>query len=279
MATAHDFLEVAERRLHRIRIGADRGWARLAIAHGYGDHAGRYLDFMNWMAGRGVSCQAIDFHGQGTSSGRHGAISRWEDYVDDLGAICAKSAWDGDDTPLFVLGHSHGGLVVLAAGIGGKLNCAGVILSAPFLAIGMNVPWWRLAVARVGSVIAPSIRVRTGVGGLALSRDETKVAETRADPLCTGVGTPRWFVSMRRVQAEVCARAGEFRIPLLMLVAGADSVADSAASIDFFRRAGSNVKTLKEYPEHRHELLREIGREAIFAEIRGWMETLKGTGA
>src|SRR5688500_19660371 len=89
--------------------------ARLAVVHGYGDHAGRYVELMTWLAGRGVGCHAFDFRGHGRSTGRRGFVRRWEEHLDDLRAFLDLPELRHDspgDPPLFVLGHSHGGLVV-----------------------------------------------------------------------------------------------------------------------------------------------------------------------
>ena len=98
--------------LHRRAVVAPSpAFARLAILPGYGDHSGRYVEFMRWMARRGVTCHALDFRGHGLSAGRRGFVRRWDEFLDDLNAFLAQPALAGDG-PLFVLGHSHGGLVV-----------------------------------------------------------------------------------------------------------------------------------------------------------------------
>src|SRR5688500_3489789 len=104
--------------LHRLSItpAADQPVsARLAEVHGYGDHAGRYWELMTWLASRGVACHAFDFRGHGRSTGRRGFVRRWDEHLDDLRAFLDLPALRHDspgDPPLFVLGHSHGGLVV-----------------------------------------------------------------------------------------------------------------------------------------------------------------------
>ena len=67
------------------------------------------------------------------------------------------------------------------------------------------------------------------------------------------------------------AGAGEFRLPLLLLVGDSDPVASPRAAHDFFTRAASEDKTLRIYPDHLHELLRERGRHHIYQHILDWM--------
>src|SRR5438477_11882791 len=69
---------------------ASTAWARLGIVHGYGDHSGRYLHFMNWLAQRGVACHTFDFRGHGRSGGRRGYVARWQEFIHDLRAFLSQ---------------------------------------------------------------------------------------------------------------------------------------------------------------------------------------------
>ena len=113
--------------------------------------------------------------------------------------------------------------------------------------------------------------LRTGLREGSMSGDEAMCRESRADPLIHRVATPRWYYTTLAVQAQVLARAGDFRPPLLCLVGDQDGVADPAAVRAFFAAAGSAEKQLVEYPDGRHELLRDVGREGTFAAVEGWM--------
>src|SRR3954468_8280347 len=115
--------------------------ARMLVFHGYGDHSGRFAHFQRWLATRGVASDAFDFRGHGRSGGKRGFVRRWDEYLDDVQAILAacRPVWSSENLaqlPLFVLGHSHGGLILAAAGIRGVLRedeVAGCIMSGPYL--------------------------------------------------------------------------------------------------------------------------------------------------
>ena len=253
-----------------------QSWARLAIVHGYGDHSGRHVHFMHWLAGRGVACEAVDLRGQGAASGRRGYVRRWEDYLQDVRTLLALPAAAGqEDLPLFVLGHSHGGLIVAAAGIDGPLaqfNVQGCILSAPFFRSRLPAPRKNLLLARLLNPIAPWFGVRTGLLPQWMSSDPAMVCLDQDDPLRCLVATPRWYLGLLRVQRQVMERAERFRLPLLMLIAGADPIADPAAEEQFFQNAGSGDKSRRVYPDHRHEPLREVSRESVFEDVLAWLK-------
>ncbi len=246
--------------------------ARLIVLHGYGDHAGRYSHFLQWMAERGIACHALDFRGHGRSAGKPGAILRWDEYLDDLTHLLAIKELADPSPPLFVLGHSHGGLIAAAAAMRGLLNQArGIILVAPYLQLKMPVPIGKRVMAAVASHLHPTLAIKSGLDGSMLTRDQQMVDDGKNDPYVPGIATPRWFTETNRVQSQVRGAANQFNLPLLLLLPGNDTVADVRASMDFFDTCSSADKTIKHYPDNRHELLREIDRMTTFTNISEWM--------
>jgi alpha-beta hydrolase superfamily lysophospholipase len=249
--------------------------ARLAIVHGYGEHGGRYLHFMRWMAERGIACDAVDLRGQGRAEGRRGFVRRWEDYLDDLNAFLSLLHADHQSgLPLFLLAHSHGALIAAVAGESGMLKAhdiRGVIMTSPYLRNRMAVPLRKILLGRAVSLFVPWTPIAHGMAHEWMTSDPAMLADSAADPLMTSVATPRWYLGHLRAQRRVLARASEFQLPLLVLAAGDEKIADPVISEEFVRAAGSADKTFRLIPEMRHELLRETGREKLFAEIRSWI--------
>jgi lysophospholipase len=105
-----------------------------------------------------------------------------------------------------------------------------------------------------------------------LTRDESIQRATERDPLYNQTATARWFIESKRAQVEVMLRAPEYRWPSLILLGGADPIAAGDASRAFFERAGSADKQLLTYEGFRHEILNEIGRERVFADIDTWLD-------
>jgi lysophospholipase len=268
-------LPVGGFQLHQKNVAPADPWATLAIVHGYGDHAGRYLHFMRWLGERGVASHAIDLRGHGRSTGRRGHVRRWEEYLDDLSAFLAQPAMRSRG-PLFVLGHSHGGLIVAAAVIAGVNRVAGCILSSPYFANRLPVPFYKRAFARVLNPIVPWLRIRTGLSPVMVTHDEKMQKESEVDPLMLRTATPSWYLETRRVQTQIVSEAGRFKLPLLMFIAGDDGIAEPAAADAFFQASGSTDKTLKQWPGMLHEILRERGRESAFDAILDWMRARSG---
>jgi lysophospholipase len=246
--------------------------AELLVLPGYGDHSGRYLPFLTWMAERGVAMRALDFRGHGRAGGRRGHVDRWNDYLDDLTAFEARTGGAEEGLPRFMLGHSHGGLVLAAAVLAGREKAVGCILSAPFFRNTVPVPRSKRVLARVANPFVPWLPVPTGLKSEWMSSDPHLRAEGHRDPLSVPTATPRWFLGALEAQERMMRHAKRFDLPLLVLVGERDPVADPRAAHEFFDRAAARDKTFRVYPNMLHELLRELEREKVYRHILEWID-------
>jgi lysophospholipase len=261
--------------LYRRRVAPEKPIARLAIVPGYGDHSGRYADFMQWMAERGVECHAVDLRGHGLAAGRRGFVNRWTEYLDDLHAFLkslAPSPLSPLPSPLFLLGHSHGGLVAAAAAQQGLSRVAGCILASPFFRGTVPVSPGKKRLAVWANCVLPWVLVSSGLRKEWMSSDPEMLQQSGKDPLVFHLATPRWYLEVLRVQQEVMGRASDVELPLLCLVGEKDPITDPASVREFSEAAGSSDKTIKVYPGQLHELLREAAREETYEEILGWIK-------
>ena len=150
-------------------------------------------------------------------------------------------------------------------------HVAGLILSSPFLRLKMPVPLWKRAAASVLSRLAPSFAMPSDIPMEWISHDKAIVEETRADPLEHQVATPRWFTETLLAQTQVVQRAGSIRIPVVLLYAGDDKIAEAEESERFFERLTVD-KVARRYDGYYHEIFNEIGREAVFEDLESWLE-------
>jgi alpha-beta hydrolase superfamily lysophospholipase len=118
--------------------------------------------------------------------------------------------------------------------------------------------------------------VATGLTSAALTSDPELQTWTDHDPLYGRKTTPRWFDEATRAQGEVMERAREFRAPLLVLAAGADTIADAAASRRFVETVKSKDRQFVLYPGFRHEIFNEVERERPIADAVAWLSARCG---
>jgi alpha-beta hydrolase superfamily lysophospholipase len=227
---------------------------------------------MDWLAERDIESSVFDFRGHGRSAGRRGAVLQWTEYLEDLDVFMAHLEAHGDPKlPLFLLGHSHGGLVAVAAALRGLPQVAGIILSAPYLRRRVHVPLYKDLAGRLLSRFFPAVTLPTGLPRNSMTADEGMLRESEEDTLLLRVASARWYVTAHRTQAEVVARAAELYAPLLVLTGDADPIADPRGAHDLFVQASSASKQFRIYPGFLHEILRERGRETVYSHILTWL--------
>ncbi len=246
--------------------------AVLAVVHGYGEHGGRYGYLVEAVVPLGYAVHVYDLRGHGRSPGRRGHISAFSDYVQDTGAFLqAVGAGEGAEAPVYLLGHSLGGLIAATYVEERPGGLAGLILSSPFLRLRLPVPGVKRLAASALSRLAPARDVGNTLPASGLSHDPEVVAAYTSDPLNHHVATARWAAEVLAAQRAALAAAPRLRLPLLVMYGDADPIADPAATRKLFAAAGSTDKRERCYAGFYHELFNETGRAAVFADLALWL--------
>lgn len=248
--------------------------ARVVFLHGYSDHSGRYLHVFETFASQGLGVHAFDCRGHGRSEGRRGHISSFREYLDDLSTFVARVRAEAGSEPLFLVAHSHGGLIALRWLLDRPSGIRGVVLSSPFLRLGFDPPALKVLAAKVIGRILPALPFGNELVAENLTHDEAFQEETRNDPLYGKVTTPRWFIQVQQVQEEVLRRASEIVTPILILQAGDDQIVSAEASRELFDALGVQDKAFERFEGMHHELYREVEpeRERAMARTVEWIE-------
>ncbi|WP_225414612.1 alpha/beta hydrolase [Stigmatella hybrida] len=259
------------RLLWTLDVPEDAPRAHVLLVHGYGDHMQRYRFVTDALVASGFAVHGFDYRGHGRAEGRRGHCVRWPEYLDDLALAWERVGKAAGTQKRFLLGHSHGGLMVahfLEQGAGGV---AGAVLSAPYFKLALAAPVAKRAGAHVGNWVVPALRIKSGLKPEDLSRDPEVVRMTREDPLYIDTVTPRWFVESSKAQTEALAQANRVTAPIFIFCGSNDGVAAPAGARGFFEAVGASDKKFKEYPGMLHEPLNELGREEVFRDISGWI--------
>jgi alpha-beta hydrolase superfamily lysophospholipase len=246
--------------------------AHVVVVHGYGDHIGRYRSTIDTLAAEGYAVHGFDYRGHGRADGRRGFCERWPDYVDDLAGFWERVRREAGGRKLFLLAHSHGGLMAAhLLGRGGLEGVSGIVLSAPYFKLAITPPTLKVVAARAVGRVLPWMPIKSELTPEHLSRDEAVQQAVRQDPLYNSLVTPRWFIESTQAQAKVMTLASEMKVPLFMLCGAEDGVASVAAGRQFFDAVGSRDKVYKAYPGMRHEPLNEIGKAEVHRDISNWI--------
>ncbi len=255
-----------------------RGWRPdmspetvIAIVHGFGEHSGRYVNIIHHFVPRGYAVYAFDLRGHGRSPGPRGHINSWQEFRGDVVAFLQTVREYEDATPIFLYGHSMGGLIVLDYALHHPEGLRGVIASGPVLA-QPGVSPILLFLSRVLSRVWPTFSMNTRLDATALSRDPDVVAAYQADPLVHSTASARLGTELTRTVELVMSHADAWRVPLLILHGSEDRLAPPEGSRAFFEAVKYADKAYVEYPGGYHEPHNDLQREQVLADIERWIE-------
>ncbi len=243
--------------------------AVVVICHGVNSHGGQYHWAAGQLTGDGLATYALDLRGRGRSDGERFYVEDVADYVSDLAntVTLAKSRHPG--LPVFVLGHSAGGVVSSVYVLDNQAELTGFICES--FAFQVPAPGFALAAIRAISHIAPRLPVLT-LKNEDFSRDPNAVAALNSDPLTAHEVQPAITVAaLVRADERLKAEFPSITLPVLIMHGTADKATVCHGSEFFFQTVGSTDRTLKLYEGHYHDLLNDVGKEQVMGDIREWI--------
>lgn len=243
----------------------------LVNLHGLGDHSGLYPTLVEHFVPRGWVLHAPDLRGNGRSPGRRGHVGAWAEYREDLRRFLELVRREEPGLPLFLLGNSLGGLIVLEYALHHPDGLRGVIAIAPPLG-SLGIPAPLLLAGRVLSRVWPGFTLDTGLDLSGLSRDPSAVETVLADPLFHRRGSARLSTEVEAAAERVRAGAARFPLPVLVLHGSDDRMVFPDGSRAFVAAVGHRDKTFREYPGGYHVLLADLDREQVLGDLQQWME-------
>lgn len=261
---------------HQPRL-AFRRWAPtssprgiVVIVPGFNAHSGYYEWAGSRLADRSYATFALDLRGRGGSSGPRYAVADFDDYVSDVERLTAHVKTLEPSVPLFLLGHSAGGVVACLYALQHQQELSGLISES--FAHELPAPDVALAIIKGLSHLAPHAHVLS-LKNEDFSRDRAIVHVMNHDPLIAGESQPaETLAALVRADQRLKERFREFRLPLLILHGAADKAAKPSGSRHFWEAAGSADKTLKIYDESFHDPLNDLDREQVLADILSWLD-------
>jgi acylglycerol lipase len=246
--------------------------AVLLLVHGLGEHSGRYQNVAQFFVPLGYAVYAFDHIGHGKSEGQREYVDRYEEYTSTLDQYYQKVRKWQAGKPIYLVGHSLGGLIAVSYLLESQNGLAGAILSAPSLAPPDGISPTTLAAARVLSRIAPRMGVQK-LDSTGISRDPEVVKAYDEDPLVFHGKTPaRMAAEGLRMIDDVRRSMHRITLPVLALHGAEDKMINPVCSQSLYELAGSEDKTLRQYPGLHHEIFNEPEREEVFKEMHAWLE-------
>lgn len=252
--------------------------AIIVIAHGVGEHSGRYSALAEYLKDKNISVYALDHRGHGRSGGKRGHVDSFMDYIYDLKQFVEYVLEEGKHIPVILLGHSMGGVIALKYGLTYPEDLTSMIISSPGLIPAFEVPSWKIAMAKFLTKYIPGLPMSTGLKSAELSHDKTVVEDYDNDPLVHGSVTPRWYTEFTGTSDECLARASEFKMPMLFFHGSEDKICDYKGTVQVYEKSSSKTKEIHIFENLYHETMNELkdDRKKVIAVVAGWIDKIAG---
>jgi alpha-beta hydrolase superfamily lysophospholipase len=245
--------------------------AVLGILHGMGGHSSQYTGVAEDLVSRGYAVYGFDGRGHGRSEGRRGHIDSWEEVLGDLRAFVQVVGEQMPGQPVFLLGISLGGVIVLDYAERDPAGFQGIIASGVPLEQEAVSPIL-LAIVRLLSRIAPRFTINLNIDKTAITRDPAEIKAREEDPLWYSAATARCAVEMSGALERVKAHAADLRLPLLMNHGEKDRIGLVSGAQAFFDAVTYPDRELKIYEGGCHDPFCDLDREQVLADLDDWMK-------
>ena len=244
--------------------------AVIALVHGFNAHSGYMIWAGEQFAAHGLAAYALDLRGRGRSDGERFFIEKFSDYTGDVDQLVEIARAENPGLPVYVLGHSAGGVIASTYVFEHQDKIAGLICES--FALDVGIPDVAALLIKGISHLSPHLHIFTLKNEI-FSRDPEAVAAMNADPLIKGESQPA-ETSAELIKAAETLKENmkHFQRPVLIIHGTADKATRYQGSQLFYDNAGSTDKTLKLYEGHYHDLLNDLGKEGVMADIQSWLD-------
>lgn len=242
----------------------------VVIVHGFNSHSGQYLWAGEQFASQGLAVYALDLRGRGRSEGERYFVEKMEDYVEDVQTLVTTAKAENPGVPVFMLGHSAGGVISSHFMLSHQAEVNGFICES--FAFELPVPDIVLSFLKGISYITPHTHVFS-LNNKDFSRIPEVVQSMNDDVLIKGESQPaqtgKVLINGARQLREDFPR---ITLPVLIIHGTLDKATKPSGSQHFYEQTGSADKTLKLYEGHFHDLLNDIDKEVVMADIQNWID-------
>lgn len=255
---------------------ATRSWdavgeprAVIVLVHGFNAHSG----YMTWpaeqLAAEGFAAYALDHRGRGKSEGERFYVEEFSDYLADLDKLVNIARSENPGLPVYLLGHSAGGVIATSYVFEHQDEIAGLVCES--FAFDVGLPHLVQLALQGVSYLTPHLHVFS-LNNADFSRDPAAVEAMNNDPLIAKESQPAETASeMLKAAARLKENMPNFKVPVFIIHGTEDKATRPEGSQYFYDHAGSQDKTLKLYEGHYHDLLADIDKEVVMKDIKDWI--------
>lgn len=253
--------------------------AVIVMVHGAMEHHRRYGWLIECWRSSGFHVIMGDLPGQGlTTRSRRGHIDSFDEYILEV-KDWVQAAFQFD-LPVFLLGHSMGGLISVRLLQEEKLNLAGVILSSPSLGLIEQPSKWTQAMSYGLNAFFPNFKVNSGINVKMATRNVDVQEADSNDTLYVSKVSVRWYRELLLSIKLAFTNLDKIQdVPMLVMQGGDDKIVNKQSVKEWFNLVPLSEKRFKEWPKCYHEIFNEPERDEVFEYAKDFVESqLKALG-
>jgi acylglycerol lipase len=244
----------------------------LLICHGLNEHSGRYAQLAAFFTARGFAVYSMDLIGHGRSSGTRSYVEHFSQFGQDLLIYLDLVQQWQPGIPVFLAGHSMGGLIAADILIDHQDRFKGAVLSGSLVLAPDYVSRATIILGQVLAEIVPKLGLLE-IDKQYLSRDPKVVQAYKDDPLVyNGKITVRISSEINKAIARLEREGSAITLPILLLHGSADKLVNPQASKYLLEKVCSPQKQLIMYEGYYHEIYNEPEQKTVFQDVLTWLE-------
>jgi acylglycerol lipase len=245
--------------------------AVLLVVHGLGEHCGRYMNVVNHFVPLGYAVYGFDLIGHGKSEGVREFVERFEDYTNTLTIYYNMVKGWQTGKPIFLLGHSMGGLIASYYLLDHQTDFRGAVISAPSIKVSDGISQATVIMGKILSALAPKMGLLP-LDANDISRDPEVVKAYVDDPLVFHGKTPaRLAAELLKAMLRVAAEADKITLPFIVIQGREDKLVDPGGAQMLYEKASSKDKTIRVYEGLHHEVFNEPERARVLQDVETWL--------
>jgi alpha-beta hydrolase superfamily lysophospholipase len=244
--------------------------AAVILVHGHGDHSGGLQNVSDSLVKKEYIVYAFDLRGHGQSAGKRGFIRSWEEFRGDLHEFRKLVFLEQPDVPLYIAGHSMGGLITLDYAVDHSAGISGIIAIAPAISYEVTL-FEQIGISLMGK-LKPDYSINKSRNSRLLMKYSEGQAKYYSDRLRHNIVTPGLGQSLIKAISHVINEAPTLTLPILLQYGLDDKITPPAKLRHFYKLVASLDKQLMEYPMVKHRPFDGAGREKFLGDLTYWLD-------
>lgn len=246
------------------------------ITHGQGEHSDCYSRLIEALSPLNLSFIAWDLRGHGRSEGSRGYARDFFEYIHDYELFLHFIQQNSElkKLPQILMAHSMGGLIQMKAVLSSSQDqYLFQTLSAPMFGIGVKVPAYKDFAAKLLYQLAPQVTMWNEITHDFLTRDTSIITEFEKDALRHDKISSGVYLGSLRAMEFIHSKAKKLTLPTFIQIPEKDPVNSSERTRSFFENTDHRICQLKSYPDRKHEMYNDLGREEVFKDLKEYIQS------